>query len=67
MRRPVYTGALALLSGGCAPLLGPVPAERTACVASAREARGAALEVYDMAIDAELAEQAGPQEGTVTR
>jgi hypothetical protein len=46
---------------------GLLPAERVVCVATAREAFGAAIEVYDAAIDAELAQQAGPQEGTVTR
>ncbi|XXX73897.1 hypothetical protein WMF30_40250 [Sorangium sp. So ce134] len=46
---------------------GLLPAERVACVATAREAFGSALEVYDEAIDAALAKQAGPQEGTVTR
>ncbi|WP_437948681.1 hypothetical protein WME98_50070 [Sorangium sp. So ce296] len=46
---------------------GLLPAERVACVATAREALTAALGAYDAAIDAKLAERAPAQEGTVGR
>ena len=43
------------------------PAQRALCLASAREALARALEVHDAAIEAELAETAGPGERAVTR